>query len=733
MEFQARYQIGNKIDGRYEVHQVHRGGMGEVYLCLDLETNLPYALKTFQQRYLSASAKLRTAFENEVSTWVALEKHPNIVRCFYMDVLDNQPFMILEWIANDENHGADLRNWLRRGPLKTRLTLDFIIDICRGLSYAQKKQPGIVHRDLKPDNILVAQGPVAKITDFGLAKIVQETELEVISNADGKVGTPPYMAPEQWRGDRLDIRTDIYAVGCILYELLIGQWPYAGRMTEQWSRLHLDAPIPHLPPDNPLSPTLNTVLQRCLAKQPDERFPTAEALLQALSQIYADHFDKPPKSEASGEAFTMVDYNNRGQTYAVLQRYEAALADFNRAIELNPNFAKAYLNRAATFSHVKQYDAALADYEQAVDIDPNDPQIYMNRGVTYRGLRQYEAALVDYNQAIELDPNNAHIYYNRGVTYAQLQRLEQALADYHRAIELEPDFATAYYNRGIIYTDRGQYKTAFNDFSRSIELNPNEAQAYLNRGIICAYMKRYEPAFDDYNRAIKLDPTNAQAYYNRGVIHLDQKQYQAALADYNRAIELEPNDARFYYNRGLVYDNLGQYETSLADYNRAIELEPNNVKAYRNRGVTYSDLQRYDNAMADYNRAIELDPDYAPTYFNLGMLLVNTGRLRESLPHLEQAARLGLPQAHQVVAQVRKTLGQSVSASQVEPAQAAFEAFQRAASVETMQQAVARYPLLAQADFIAAIERTIAQQVPAKHRAHFEQRLAWLKQIAQGP
>ena len=176
MKPQPRYQPGDKIGGRYQVHQALMGGMGEVYLCLDLETIQPFALKTFQQRFLT-NPKLRAAFENEVVTWVALEKHPNIVRCFAMDILDNQPFVVLAWIAGQEGKGSDLRGWLRRGPLELRTALDFCIDMCRGLIHAQEKQSGLVHRDLKPENILVAQGGLAKITDVGLAYIVQSAEL----------------------------------------------------------------------------------------------------------------------------------------------------------------------------------------------------------------------------------------------------------------------------------------------------------------------------------------------------------------------------------------------------------------------------------------------------------------------------------------------------------------------------------------------------------------------------
>jgi serine/threonine protein kinase len=211
-----RYRKGDRIAGRYLVHQALQGGMGEVYLCLDLEENEPGALKTFQQRYLT-TPDIRRLFEEEVRTWVALEKHPNIVCCFWMQMLDNQPFMLLEWVAGEERRGTDLRSWLRHGPLDLRLTLDFIIDICRGLMHAQAKQPGIVHRDLKPDNILVSQGRLAKITDFGLALVAQRAHLELggdsepdadshqhTRRAGNVVGTPPYtnltsgMQKEMW-------------------------------------------------------------------------------------------------------------------------------------------------------------------------------------------------------------------------------------------------------------------------------------------------------------------------------------------------------------------------------------------------------------------------------------------------------------------------------------------------------------------------------------------------------
>ena len=173
MPHEPRYRKGDKIGGRYLVHQALSGGMGEVYLCLDLKEYVPFALKTFQQRFLE-NVDLRRAFDSEVATWVGLGRHPNIVHCSHLDRIENRPFMFLEWILGDESHGTDLRSWLRNGPLDPQTALAFAIDIARGLIHADQKQPGIVHRDLKPENVLVGPRRVAKITDFGLAKVHQK-------------------------------------------------------------------------------------------------------------------------------------------------------------------------------------------------------------------------------------------------------------------------------------------------------------------------------------------------------------------------------------------------------------------------------------------------------------------------------------------------------------------------------------------------------------------------------
>ncbi len=185
-----------------------------------------------------------------------------------------------------------------------------------------------------------------------------------------------------------------------------------------------------------------------------------------------------------------------------------------------------------------------------------------------------------------------------------------------------------------------------------------------------------------------------------------------------------------YYSRGNTYFELQQYEMALVDYGRAIEVDAHFAPAYHGRGNTYKALQQPEAALADFGRALKADPNFAPGYGGVGAILGNQGKFREALPYFEQAAQLGDSLGAQYAAQVRQTLGLE-STPQVNPAQAAFEAFQQAASPAAMRQAVAQFSFMTQLDFIATTEQIIAQQVRAEHRPHLEQRLNWLRQIAK--
>ena len=258
-----------------------------------------------------------------------------------------------------------------------------------------------------------------------------------------------------------------------------------------------------------------------------------------------------------------------------------------------------------------EYEEAIKKYDKAIELNSNYAEIYNNRGVVKNKLRKYQEAIADYNKAIELNPNYVEAYNNRGNAKKDLGQHQEAIADYDKAIELNPDFAGAYSNRGATKSNWGQHQEAIADHDKAVELDQNDAIAYNNRGIAKSKLGQYQEAIDDFNKAIELDLNYAEAYNNRGFAKDELGQHQEAIADYDKAIELNPNYAGIYNNRGIAKSNLGQHQEAIADYDKAIELKPNYADAYKLRGLAYQALGRNQDADEDFKMADKLKSDEA--------------------------------------------------------------------------------------------------------------------------
>ena len=265
-------------------------------------------------------------------------------------------------------------------------------------------------------------------------------------------------------------------------------------------------------------------------------------------------------------------YYNRGNAKAGLKKYEAAIEDYNQAIELNPSYAMAYHNRGVAKADLEKYEAAIEDFTKAIELNPNFAIAYHNRGLAKADLGDYQAAIEDYNQVIKLNPSYAMAYNDRGLAKVDLEKYGAAIGDFNQAIELDPSYAMAYHNRGLTKANLEKYGAAIEDFTKAIELNPNFAIAYNNRGLAKADLGDYQAAIEDCNQAIELDPSYAMAYNNRGLAKADLEKYEAAIEDFNQAIELNPKDAMSYYCRGLAYELMGNEEQAERDFQQAKEL-----------------------------------------------------------------------------------------------------------------------------------------------------------------
>ena len=276
---------GSKL-GPYEIQSpLGAGGMGEVYRARDTRLERDVALKILPELFTLEPDRLRR-FEQEARAVAALN-HPNILAVFDIGQHNGAPFLVSELLE-----GEALRAVLDRGALPQRKTIEYGVQIAHGLAAAHEK--GIVHRDLKPENVFVTKDGRIKILDFGLAKLAQKAGIESddvtlagSSTAVGMVmGTASYMAPEQVRGESADPRTDIFAFGAVLYEMLSGMSAFRrDTAAETMTAVLKDDPPELTRPVQHVSPTLERIVRRCLEKNPEQRFQSARDLSFALSAL----------------------------------------------------------------------------------------------------------------------------------------------------------------------------------------------------------------------------------------------------------------------------------------------------------------------------------------------------------------------------------------------------------------------------------------------------------------
>ncbi|MGQ9898602.1 MAG: protein kinase domain-containing protein [Acidobacteriota bacterium] len=276
--------------GHYEIYEkLGAGGMGEVYRARDTKLNRDVAIKVLPPN-LAGDQEIRLRFEREARA-IAQLSHPNVRTIYDFDIVGETAFAVMEYLE-----GESLRGRLRRGPISLADGIHLGIAIAEGLAAIHQK--GIIHRDLKPENIFLTTDGQVKILDFGVARVVKSPatiledsktrhDSDTFNTLPGMVvGTVGYMSPEQVRGDALDGRSDIFALGCVLFEVFTGQRAFQGSTpVELTASILRDDPFGQLGESKPLPLDLKQVLVRCLHRQPAQRFQSAQDLAFVLRTL----------------------------------------------------------------------------------------------------------------------------------------------------------------------------------------------------------------------------------------------------------------------------------------------------------------------------------------------------------------------------------------------------------------------------------------------------------------
>jgi eukaryotic-like serine/threonine-protein kinase len=271
--------VGERLGDRYDLEeQVGGGGMSRVYRARDVVLERDVAIKVLHEQY-SRDPELVERFRREARA-IARLSHPNIVTVIDRGEVEGRQFIVFEHVP-----GETLKEVIaREGQLPVERALSFAHQIGRALAFAH--EAGLVHRDIKPQNVLVDPEGSAKVTDFGIARTLDLDES--LTETGTVLGTSHYLAPEQASGEPVDERSDQYSLGVVLYELLTGEVPYPGANATAVAMRHLRDPIPSVRAKRPdVSPRVDAIVARAMAKRPRDRFPSMEAMLAALEASLA--------------------------------------------------------------------------------------------------------------------------------------------------------------------------------------------------------------------------------------------------------------------------------------------------------------------------------------------------------------------------------------------------------------------------------------------------------------
>ena len=688
-EYRKGQRIGPKTDPeRYEVYRLWRGGMGIVYAAYDRVARMPVAIKTIQTRLdRRAERDLYDRFIEEARTWITLEKHPHVVQALLVQTIAEQPCLVLEYVSGPEGLGSDLSHWIAHRRLDLPLALEIALHICRGMQHAVTRVTNLVHRDLKPANILVTTDAVAKVTDFGLAYAVQSLDLPLSTDhrtgAGAIAGTPQYLSPEQCRVETLDARSDIYALGIILYEMLTSRPLYNAHSPSEWLIAHQTG-NPRFPDDLPVAAQIPAAVRdlvlRCLARQREDRPESWSGLAVELADLYQAISGHPAATGADGQSLAALElmdtgysfgeighfdealdaysralvidpdsawgWGRKGRTLRILKRYDEALTCFDRALALDPRYAWAANQRGIVLAQQGDRAAARRAYEMAAQLRPNDPWPWYNQAELIDKDKQPEAALALLDQAISVDPAHGQSHSRRGHLLRHLRRYPEALIAFDQALRYSPNDGWAWYGKGVTLTRLGRPEAAVAVLGHATRSSQRAITGRAWAGLAHALLllARYDEALGAIQQAVRLRPDDAPGWAEQGRVLMRLRRYLEALAAFAMAVRLAPERIDYYIDQAEALLRVRRTKDALAALDTALEyaidqkLRPNkNAWLWGTRAQTLRELGRYREAVTAYDRALKLAPARAWYWQGRGLALLRMNRQEDALESYARA------------------------------------------------------------------------------------------------
>jgi len=842
---------GERVANYQIVGLIGAGGMGVVYKALDLKLERTVALK-FLPPDLDITEKEKERLLKEARTASSLDHaHIGVIHGIE-ETPDGRIFIVMAYYE-----GESLSQRIRRGPIPFREAVDIAIQIAQGLAEAHSRN--IIHRDVKPSNVMITSQGVAKIVDFGLARVVSTPST---SQTGGTTGTVGYMSPEQTLGKAVDPRTDIWALGVILAEMVTGQNPFRRETAPSMIVAILNEP-PRPLDGVPIE--LQQIVYRALSKDPAHRYQNCVELLADLTRVrdalpepaaavdpsaptrsirpaefqkYVEHashsawlpapqptrtrhwlilgaavavlalaalsfipsireritgsiaagtqkhiavlpFDNigndpanqplaeglmdslagklsnldvgqqslwvVPASEVrrlkindpsaalrelgatlavkgsiqrggqdvhltvnlidtknmrqigsasledragdlatiqdeavsrlaklmhinvtadmlrnTGGAVTPAAYEDYLKALGYMQRYDkpgnldSAISALSDAVKTDPRFAVGYAQLGEAFrlknqldQNPKWVDEALANAQKAAELNDSLPGVYFTLARIHDATGKYDLALQEFQHALQLNPRDPDAMGGIARAYERAGRVEDAEANFKKAAALRQDYWAGYNNLGFFYYRQRRYSDALAQFQRVIELTPDNAQAYSNLGSMEVDLGKTAEGEAAFKKSIELAPSYA-VYANLGSLYYSEKRYADAAAALEKALALNDHDFRVWHNLASAYTWLKNTDKANAASGRELDLleslvkvQPRDAGAQSDLAILYAGRNLHDKALLRIQAALAMSPEDPVVLVNVAEAYEALGDRRSAVTYVEDALKRG--------------------------------------------------------------------------------------------
>jgi serine/threonine protein kinase/Tfp pilus assembly protein PilF len=675
--------IGKRISHYKILEELGSGGMGVVYKAEDTKLKRTVALKFVVPRMLRKDED-KKRFLREAQTAASLN-HPHICTIYQIEEVGEHTFIAMEYVE-----GHSLKEIVGKSPLEPEKVLYYAIQIAEGLEEAHEKK--IVHRDVKSANIMVTPKAQTKIMDFGLAKIVSESQLAETATI---MGTVAYMSPEQACGDPPDHRSDIWSLGIVMYEMLTGHVPFH----EEHEQLVLHSilnkyhePVSSWRSDIPYE--LERIVDKCLEKSPSERYQNAGELLSDLRQLKQEtesgimprtkpvwhkrRVKKLKKFLAPGILIIMAAVLVGG--YFLFDWFQPA-SPWVTSIAVLPmkNLSLYEENEALCLSMSKDIIRKIGLYSDEVRVIPHDLTLALSRqGKTSINIGRdldvefiLDSTLQSDGDIFKIDADLISVKENRlrdSFPYETSKQADIGILDIQDKISKtiveklgfhlkesglieakkgEPKNEEAYkwYAQGLnlidnrdLYTKQDEwFHEAIGMLTRALELEPDYALAYWGMG--AAYEAYYvakgdkndrDLAIENWEEAHKLNPGLAEANLGLGWAYFYKEDLEKASKSFKQALDIDPDSPLINSDVGVFLVSVGLYQQSHKYYDIAIQREPFYLRAYELSSPSYWYIGEYEKGYEMIKRALELDSNNARFFLEMAKHLIMLKRFDEA-------------------------------------------------------------------------------------------------------